>query len=77
MKVLIIGSSIQKSQSPPWCEQTDSNADGMGLVVPWQVCLFLALSCLGEHIFIMSQLILMHYDTENFDKKSRINTNEY
>ena len=47
------------------------------MVTPWWVCLFLSLSCLGEHIFIMSQLLLMHKscDIGKCDKKSRINTN--
>ena len=69
MKVLIIGSSTQKSQNLPRHDLKVSNANGMGLVAPWWVCLFLAFSCLGEHIFILSQLILMHknYDTRDFD----------
>ena len=67
--MLIIGSSTQKGQNPPRCDQTQSNVDGMGLVTPWRVCLFLALSCLGKHIFILSQLVVMqkNYDTRNFD----------
>ena len=58
--MLFKGSIAQKCQNLPRHNQIQSNANGMGLVMPWQVCLFFALSCLGEHIFILSQFVLMH-----------------
>ena len=76
--MLVIGSSSQRSQNPARRDQTKSNADGMGLVAPWQVCFFLNLSCHAEHFCILSQILVMHknYDTWKFFKKFWINSNE-
>ena len=75
--MLNIVGCTQKNQNLARRDQAHSNDNGMGLDAPWRVCLFLSLSCLGEHIFILSQLLhlLKNYDIGKCDKKSRINTN--
>ena len=72
--MLKIDACTQKNQNPPRRDQTHSNTNGMGLVAPWRVCLFLALSCHAEHFCVLSQVLVMHknYDTENLQQCMQI-----